>query len=370
MTIALTSGKSAQATFTLANFGDVTGLALKLTGSKTGIIEDTVVAGEAVTGTVYVIDENGIEKPAEVGTIYASVDGDAGLTGKVDEVTYTAPSFLVSNDKDLLGTKISVKAFDIKNGKIATQEVTVVDGKTNNTLAFDSENGAANVENTVNVSVVNEDGDVVKNVSGEMYAYVANQSNPDANVEVSVVDDKVTNGKGKIVIFSDKETEVDIVVAAVDILSNDNTAIVANTLSYTVGEESPIPADTTVVMTIGSSDFVVNNEVITKEDSAPYIANDRTYVPFRALGEALGAEVNWDNDARTVTYTLGKTEVVLTIDETTYTVNGDERTMDVAPVITGDRTYVPVRFVGEALGFSVTALYDTNGTTASVVFQK
>lgn len=109
---------------------------------------------------------------------------------------------------------------------------------------------------------------------------------------------------------------------------------------------------------------------MTVPDAAPYIANDRTYVPFRALGEALGAKVVWDNDARTVTYTLGDTTIVMTIGDTTYTINGVEKSMDVAPEITGDRTYVPVRFVAEGLGFKVTPLYADNGTTASVVFEK
>ena len=36
-----------------------------------------------------------------------------------------------------------------------------------------------------------------------------------------------------------------------------------------------------------------------------------------------------------------------------------------------NRTYVPVRFVAEGLGYEVTPLYNAeNGTTASVVFQK
>ena len=126
----------------------------------------------------------------------------------------------------------------------------------------------------------------------------------------------------------------------------------------------------TVSMTIGSNDFVINNNTVTVPDAAPYIANDRTYVPFRALGEALGAKVVWDNDARTVTYTLSDTEIVMTIGDTTYTINGVEKSMDVAPEITGDRTYVPVRFVAEGLGFKVTPLYADNGTTASVVFEK
>ena len=126
----------------------------------------------------------------------------------------------------------------------------------------------------------------------------------------------------------------------------------------------------TVSMTIGSNDFVINNNIVTVPDAAPYIANDRTYVPFRALGEALGAKVVWDNDARTVTYTLGDTTIVMTIGDTTYTINGVEKSMDVAPEITGDRTYVPVRFVAEGLGFKVTPLYADNGTTTSVVFEQ
>lgn len=139
-----------------------------------------------------------------------------------------------------------------------------------------------------------------------------------------------------------------------------------------VEDEDYVAPDTsiTVSMTIGSNDFVINNNIVTVPDAAPYIANSRTYVPFRALGEALGATVEWDNDARTVTYTLGDTEIVMTIGDTTYTINGVEKSMDVAPEITGDRTYVPVRFVAEGLGFKVTPLYAEDGTTASVVFEK
>lgn len=126
----------------------------------------------------------------------------------------------------------------------------------------------------------------------------------------------------------------------------------------------------TISMTVGSNDFVINDTIVTIPDAAPYIANSRTYVPFRALGEAIGADVEWDNDARTVTYTLDGTEIVMTIGSTTYTVNGVEKSMDVAPEITGERTYVPIRFIGEALGFKVTPLYAEDGTTASVVFEK
>jgi hypothetical protein len=85
-------------------------------------------------------------------------------------------------------------------------------------------------------------------------------------------------------------------------------------------------------------------------DVAPYIKGDRTYVPMRYLGEMLGAEVVWDDAARTVTLTKGDTTVVFTIGSTSYTVNGEAKTADVAPEITNDRTMLPARFVAEAFG--------------------
>ena len=124
-------------------------------------------------------------------------------------------------------------------------------------------------------------------------------------------------------------------------------------------------------MTIGSTEYVVNNKIVTG-DAAPFVdSNWRTMVPLRALAESFDAEVNWDNDARTVTINYdANTQIVMTIGEETYTVNGEEMTMDTAPVIQGDRTYVPIRFAAQGMGFSVTPLYDSNGLTASVVFQK
>ena len=364
--VAIPNGKSVEVSFTAAKVGDTVSIEIAMDNNV-----ETIVSGETVSGTVYAIDENGIKTPAEQKDVKLGFVNSAAVNtsegSKTDVNLGTDGRFTVQakDAEKYYGSKITLFAFCEDAKAQATKELTVVDGMTTNTLAFDNEAGSVAKDNTVKVSVVDENGKKV-NVSGKAFVYVESTSNEDAKVNAVFANNNVTNGEVDLTVYASAETTADIVVAVKDANSK---AIYANTLKYSFGEQD-IPADTTVVMTIGSTDFVVNNEVITKEDAAPYIANDRTYVPFRALGEALGAEVNWDNDARTVTYTLGKTEVVLTIDETTYTVNGEEKTMDVAPVITGDRTYVPVRFVGEALGFSVTALYDTNGATASVVFQK
>ena len=124
-------------------------------------------------------------------------------------------------------------------------------------------------------------------------------------------------------------------------------------------------------MTIDSTEYVVNNNIITG-DAAPYVdSNWRTMVPIRALAESFDAEVYWNQDDSTVTINFDAgTEIVMTVGEDTYTVNGAEATMDTEPVNAGDRVYVPIRFAAEGLGFSVTPLYNDAGLTASVVFQR
>lgn len=94
----------------------------------------------------------------------------------------------------------------------------------------------------------------------------------------------------------------------------------------------------------------------------PQIVEDRTVVPVRVIGEALGAQVDWDGETRQVTITRRGEVVVLTIDSTEALVNGRPVTLSVAAQIIDDRTMVPLRFVGEAFGDTV----DWDGETRTV----
>ena len=89
-------------------------------------------------------------------------------------------------------------------------------------------------------------------------------------------------------------------------------------------------------------------------DSEPYIdANDRLMVPVRAILEALGATVDWDEAERTVSISGQGHTLLLKIDSTRAVVDGGQRTMDTCPVIKNERTMLPARYVGEYLGFTV-----------------
>lgn len=93
-----------------------------------------------------------------------------------------------------------------------------------------------------------------------------------------------------------------------------------------------------------------------KMDVAPLIKDNRTFVPVRFLGNALGvtdSNIEWNKTTRTATL-KGKAELVLKDGEKAVTTNGNKRTIDVAPyVIPPGRTMLPARYVAEGLGFTV-----------------
>lgn len=98
-------------------------------------------------------------------------------------------------------------------------------------------------------------------------------------------------------------------------------------------------------------------------DVPPQIINERTMVPLRAIFEALGANVNWDQSTQTITSMKNDTWVSLTINEQYMYVNGNIITLDSRACIVDGRTLVPVRAVSEAYG----TIVDWNGDTNTVI---
>lgn len=92
---------------------------------------------------------------------------------------------------------------------------------------------------------------------------------------------------------------------------------------------------------------------IIKTDAAPFIEKDRTFVPIRFIGEALNYKVDWNKDKKLVTIKNNDRQILMTIGDTNITVNNDKIKNDVAPLIRKDRTYVPLRFVAENMNLKV-----------------
>jgi len=99
---------------------------------------------------------------------------------------------------------------------------------------------------------------------------------------------------------------------------------------------------------------VVNGDKVDFPDAQPFIdENGRTQVPVRFVSEALGAEVGWNGEAKEVTVELNSRKVVLTIDKKDYKINNQSYQMDTVALLLESRTFVPIRFVSEALGAEV-----------------
>jgi hypothetical protein len=151
---------------------------------------------------------------------------------------------------------------------------------------------------------------------------------------------------------------------------------------------------------------VLNGQNLAFTDALPFVdEHSRTQVPVRALAEALGCEVTWNEASQEVTITKSylESEGIKAQDNSTYvcmkelhlfigkqdydasfntalkgtvfdgTVNtlyGTEwqglKSMDTAPIIKGDRTYLPARYVAEYFGYTV----GWDGSTNTVIINK
>lgn len=81
--------------------------------------------------------------------------------------------------------------------------------------------------------------------------------------------------------------------------------------------------------------------------------NGRTLVPMRAIFEAMGARVEWDNKTSTATGIKGNDTIKLQIGNNTASINGKKLSLDTPAIISKGSTLVPVRFVAESLGADV-----------------
>ena len=125
-------------------------------------------------------------------------------------------------------------------------------------------------------------------------------------------------------------------------------------------EPLPIDLEPQIIVTL-------NGEPI-NFDIPPQIIDDRTMVPMRAIFEALGAEVDWNEDTEMITAIRGHVIIVMQIGNLTVTIaelggGVEEIQLDIPPVIIEERTMVPTRAVAESFGVTV----DWNENTRTVI---
>ena len=127
-----------------------------------------------------------------------------------------------------------------------------------------------------------------------------------------------------------------------------------------VPEAARIGEPVEIKLNIGQLNASVNGEGRTL-DAEPFLKPEinRTMVPVRFIGEALGVEVTWVDERRQVVIKDSYNIIILTIDSDKVLVNNSEKVLDCpAEMLPPGRTFVPLRFVSENLGAKV--FYNTD----------
>jgi hypothetical protein len=99
--------------------------------------------------------------------------------------------------------------------------------------------------------------------------------------------------------------------------------------------------------------IIMDGSALNLKNNVPIISNERALLPLRVIFEAMGANVDWDSAAKTVTASHRGDILRLTLNSSTAFKNGLPLNLDTPSLIYKDRVYIPVRFTGEAFGASV-----------------
>lgn len=120
---------------------------------------------------------------------------------------------------------------------------------------------------------------------------------------------------------------------------------------------------------------IISNGKVLQTDTSPIMVNNRILVPFRAIAQSTEANVFWDANTKQVTVQKNKKVIFLTVQSSTATINDQTVTLDAPPIIYKGRTFVPVRFIAEALdanvqwtGKEVRLSWSTLQTSAGAVY--
>lgn len=155
----------------------------------------------------------------------------------------------------------------------------------------------------------------------------------------------------------------------ITVFAENNEVADNSNLIHVIGGNGP------VLVTVCDDEHYNNGsyeQLIFSEDSEPFIdENGRTQLPIRAIGEELGFSVDWDSVLKKITLTKNDQTIVFHMGSNEFTKNGETIKMDTTPMLVNDRTFVPLRFLCEAVGYTVeytdrTKVIEANSATTDI----
>lgn len=326
-----------------------------------------VKQGEKVSGTVYYVNTDGkrTDITDEVEGFFFSCDDNSVIAA-----SNTTTGELTIADNAKLGSVIKANAF--YNGKTITTSLTVVSDADPGDVKMNRTSYNAGEELGLEFTLLDDKGQTKKldffpsNI--DIRWIDSSVSDPGFRVNLTDHGASITT-KGKLLtsITCDKPCTGKFEITFTDDKGH-AYQVVSDTFTFKDPDAEPEGAEK-VVVTIGSTTMQVDgkNKTII---APPIVDNGRTYVPLRAISEAFGATVDWKQATNLITIDRGDTHIVMTPYKLAYTLNGQEKMMDVAPYISTAyaSTMVPVRFIADAFGFDSIPEYNADNTTRAVTF--
>ena len=106
------------------------------------------------------------------------------------------------------------------------------------------------------------------------------------------------------------------------------------------------------ILEMDNLDFIIDYD-FKDFSNKPININGRILLPMREFFETIGAEIQWSEEEQRVTGAFKGNEVTLQIENPRAAVNNSETILDTPPVLVEGKTYIPLRFAAESLGYTI-----------------
>lgn len=325
-----------------------------------------VERGQDVAGTVYYVNKEGKRYDITDECLFAVTPSNL-----VEAITDSSDcGFTVKEDAEL-NKVITITAL-FNGNKVASQNFTIVEDAEPGDVKMNRTSYNAGEKTGIEFTLLDDKGQTMKLdfFPSDINIRWIDSSVSDPGFRVNLTDHGASiTTKGKLLtsITCDKPCTGKFEITFTDDKGH-AYQVVSDTFTFKDPDAEPEGAEK-VVVTIGSTTMQVDgkNKTII---APPIIDNGRTYVPLRAISEAFGATVDWKQATNLITIDRGDTHIVMTPYKLAYTLNGQEKMMDVAPYISTAyaSTMVPVRFIADAFGFDSIPEYNADNTTRAVTF--
>ena len=325
-----------------------------------------VERGQDVAGTVYYVNKEGKRYDITDECLFAVTPSNL-----VEAITDSSDcGFTVKEDAEL-NKVITITAL-FNGNKVASQNFTIVEDAEPGDVKMNRTSYNAGEETGIEFTLLDDKGQTMKLdfFPSDINIRWIDSSVSDPGFRVNLTDHGASiTTKGKLLtsITCDKPCTGKFEITFTDDKGH-AYQVVSDTFTFKDPDAEPEGAKK-VVVTIGSTTMQVDgkNKTII---APPIVDNGRTYVPLRAISEAFGATVDWKQETNLITIDRGDTHIVMTPYKLAYTLNGQEKIMDVAPYISTAyaSTMVPVRFIADAFGFDSIPEYNADNTTRAVTF--